>query len=79
MTENNKKTFTKEVKTIRVKHLLKILGMVRDSHDMLKGERWLFDTDTDAEDCQDVDNHLKAAEDVLRDLICRVKCRSTEE
>lgn len=79
MTENNKKTFTKEVKTIRIKHLLRILKTVRDAHDMLKGENWLFDADADAEDCQDIDTHLNTAEDTFQNLICRVKCRSTEE
>lgn len=70
--------FTAHVKTEYIASMQKAMIQIGNAWDLVDEWGWLFDGD-DEYDLAECKTHLKAAEDALCNLICRAKCRSTEE
>lgn len=81
MSEKNQhdgEKFTAHAKAEYIASLQKAMIQIGNVWDSVNKWSWCFDSN-DEYDLAECEAHLKAAEDVLRDLICRAKCRSTEE
>lgn len=81
MGKNNQRDgekFTAHAKAEYIASLQKAMVQIGNAWDSVNKWGWCFDSN-DEYDLAECEAHLKDAEDVLRDLICRAKCRSTEE
>lgn len=81
MSEKNQhdgEKFTARAKAECIASLQKAMIQIGNALDSVNKWGWCFDSN-DEYDLAECEAHLKAAEDALRDLICRAKCRSTEE
>lgn len=76
--QHNGEKFTAHAKAECIASLQKAMIQIGSAWDSVNKWGWCFDSN-DEYDLTECEAHLKDAEDVLRDLICRAKCRSTEE
>ena len=64
-------------KRVYVAAMLSLADQIRELYESVDSMGWL--DSEDQSDLVEISRHLDIAEDLIRDMVCRIKCRSDDE